>query len=68
MEAAVEGLLRDKTRPPRIPLLSAAVTERIVALTLTEPPGETTHWTAAAMATACTVSVSSAHRICKRQP
>jgi hypothetical protein len=24
-----------------------------VALTLTEPPGETTHWTAAAVAAAC---------------
>jgi DNA-binding MurR/RpiR family transcriptional regulator len=34
-----------------------------VALTLTEPPGEVTHWTAAAVAAACAISVSSVHRI-----
>src|SRR5258708_36181829 len=28
------------------------VTERVVALTLTDPPGETTHWTGAMMAKA----------------
>jgi transposase len=63
MQAGVDGLLRDKTRPSRIPSLGAAVAERVVALTLTEPPGETTHWTAATMAQACTISVSSVHRI-----
>jgi len=31
------------------------VTERVVALTLAAPPGETTHWAAAAMAKACAV-------------
>ena len=63
MQAGVEGLLRDKTRPSRIPPLGTEVAERVVALTLTEPPGETTHWTAAAMAAACAVSVSSVHRL-----
>ena len=63
MEAGADGLLVDKTRPSRIPLLDAAVVERAVALTLTEPPGETTHWTAAAVAVACTISISSVHRI-----
>ena len=52
MEAGTDGLLVDKTRPSRIPPLDAAVIERVVALTLTEPPGETTHWTAAALAAA----------------
>ncbi len=52
MQAGVDGLLRDKTRPPRIPPLAPEVAERVVALTLGEPPGETTHWTAAAMAEA----------------
>ena len=47
MEDGVEGLLRDKTRPSRIPPLPASVIERVVALTLDDPPGETTHWTAA---------------------
>ncbi|MGI4942615.1 MAG: IS630 family transposase, partial [Janthinobacterium lividum] len=63
MEAGIDGLLVDKTRPSRIPPLGNAVTERVVALTLTEPLGETTHWTAAAVAAACSISVSSVHRI-----
>jgi len=63
MQAGVEGKLRDRTRPSRIAPFSAAVAERVIALTLTDPPGGTTHWTAAAMAKACTVSISSVHRI-----
>jgi len=63
MQAGVDGLLRDKTRPPRIPPLDEAVAAQVVALTLAAPPGETTHWTAAAMAAACAISVSSVHRI-----
>ena len=38
----VEGLLRDKTRPSRIAPFGPQVGERIVALTLAEPPGEAT--------------------------
>ena len=41
------GLLSDKTRPSRIPPLPTSVHERRVALTLGDPPGEATHWTAA---------------------
>jgi transposase len=63
MQAGVDGLLRDKTRPSRIPPLSLEVVERVVALTLADPPGETTHWTAAAMAEASGVSVTSVQRI-----
>ena len=63
MLAGADGLLRDKTRPSRIPPLGAAVADRVVALTLTAPPGETTHWTAAAMARECGISASSVHRI-----
>ena len=63
MEASADGLLVDKTRPSRIPPLDTAVVEHAVALTLTEPPGETTYWTAAAVAAACSISVSSVHRI-----
>ena len=58
-----EGLLRDKTRPSRIPKLGSDIAERIVALTMEAPPGETTHWTGAAMAEAAGVSVSSVQRI-----
>jgi hypothetical protein len=50
MEAGVEGLLRDKTRPPGTPRLPEGVADRVVALTLGEPPGETTHWTGRLMA------------------
>src|ERR1700730_722776 len=59
----VEGLLRDKTRPSRIAKLDPSVAERVVALTFEEPPGETTHWTGAAMAEGAGVSVSSVQRI-----
>ena len=63
MEEGLDGLLRDKTRPSRIPPLGADVAERVVAQTLTDPPGETTHWTGAMMAEAIGVSVSSVQRI-----
>ena len=63
MRAGIAGLLRDKTRPSRIPPLPTSVHERTVALTLGDPPGETTHWTAAMMAKAVGVSVSSVQRI-----
>ena len=44
-EEGCEGLLRDKTRPPRIPRLGAEVAERVVALTpprLLDPRGQPT--------------------------
>lgn len=63
MQAGVEGLLHDKTRPSRIPPLPASVRERTVSLTLGDPPGEATHWTAAMMAKAAGISVSSVQRI-----
>src|SRR5262249_27785637 len=63
MQAGVDGLVRDKTRPPRIPPLGQAVIDRVGALTGTDAPGETTHWTAAAMAKATGISVSSVQRI-----
>src|SRR3954447_3694577 len=50
MREGVAGLLRDKTRKPGRTPLPAAVIERVVELTLEEPPGETTHWTGRAMA------------------
>jgi transposase len=59
----VTGLLRDKTRPSRIPKLDSAIAERVVALTMEEPPREATHWTGGAMAEAVGVSVSSVQRI-----
>jgi transposase len=63
MEEGVPGLLRDKARPSRIPPLGTDVAGRVVALTLRNPPGETTHWTAEAMAKLACVSVSSVQRL-----
>ena len=63
--AGFEGLLRDKTRPSRIPPLGPEVAERVVALTLQDPPGETTHWTADMMAEAAGISASAVRRIWK---
>ncbi len=64
MHEGVDGLLRDKTRPSRIPPLEAAVIERVLALTHA-PPHAATHWTASAMAKASGISVSSVQRIWK---
>jgi transposase len=63
MEAGVDGLLRDKTRPSRIPPLGPEVAERVVKLSLSAPPGEATHWTSAMMAKACAISPSAVQRI-----
>ena len=64
MTAGVAGLLRDKTRPSRIPPLGAEVAARVVGLTTIDaPPGEATHWTAAAMGRAVGISASSVQRI-----
>jgi transposase len=63
MEEGFEGLLRDKTRPSRIPPLGNKVVEQVVALTLSDPPAEVTHWTGAMMAQATGISVSSVQRI-----
>lgn len=65
MQDGVAGLLHDKTRPSRIPALGPDIAERVVALTLSDPPGETTHWTAVLMATASGISASSVRRIWK---
>lgn len=63
MEEGFDDLLRDKTRPSRIEPLGREVAERIVALTLKDPPFAATHWTGAMMARAAGVSVSSVQRI-----
>jgi transposase len=58
MMEGVDGLLRDKTRPPGVtPVPSDRVAE-IVRLTQTPPPHEATHWTLRAMAKAVGVAAS----------
>lgn len=63
MKEGVEGLLRDKTRPPGKKPLPAETVARVVALTLGEPPGEATHWSGRMMAAASGVSLRSVQRI-----
>ena len=63
MQAGYGGLLRDKTRPSRIPPLGSDIAKRVVALTRTDPPAEATHWTATMMAKAVGISASSVQRI-----
>ena len=65
MEAGVDGLLRDKTRPPgKTPIAENRVAE-VVRLTLTPPPHEATHWTVRAMAKAVGMAVSTVQDIWK---
>src|SRR5215208_3375836 len=65
MAEGLDGLLRDKTRPPGTPPLPRATVERVVELTRQVPPGETTHWTGRAMAKAIGISLSAVQGIWK---
>ncbi len=63
MREGVDGLLRDKTRPPgKAPIAPEQVAE-IVRLTHTPPPGEATHWTLRAMAKVAGVAASTVRTI-----
>ncbi|MBP1183951.1 hypothetical protein JOE48_005915 [Methylobacterium sp. PvR107] len=61
--AGVEGLLRDKTRPPGTPPHSTETVAEVLALTCSEPPGEVTHWTGRAVARAVGISLRAVQRI-----
>jgi transposase len=63
MREGVAGLLRDKTRPARVAPLPQATIDRVIELTLAEPPHEATHWTAAALAGQTGISAGSVRRI-----
>ncbi len=63
MEQGVDGLLRDKSRPPGKPPLDQDTVDKIVALTLAPPPHEATHWTGRAMAEAVALAVSTVQKI-----
>jgi transposase len=63
MAESVDGLLRDKTRPPGKPPLPPDTVRHVVELVLGPPPGETTHWTGRMLATAAGVSLRSVQRI-----
>jgi transposase len=61
----VDGLLRDKTRPPGKPPVPDERAAKVVAMTLKPPPHEATHWTARAMANAAGLAVSTVQGIWK---
>ena len=63
MAEGVDGLLRDKTRPPGTAPLDRVVIDRVVALTLEPPSHEATHWTVRAMAKAIGIAASSVVKI-----
>jgi transposase len=63
MEAGVDGLLRDKTRKPGKAPVSDQVVARQIERTLGDPPGETTHWTSRAMASAMGLAISTVQKI-----
>src|SRR5450755_3253174 len=62
-EEGTDGLLRDKTRKPGKPPISAETVARVVALSCADPPHEATHWTGRAMAKAAAISLRSVQRI-----
>jgi transposase len=63
MAEGVDGLLHEATRPAGKPALTRSTIERVIEMTLAEPPGEATHWTCRAMAKAAGVSHRSVQRI-----
>ncbi|ADP69993.1 Integrase catalytic region [Rhodomicrobium vannielii ATCC 17100] len=62
-EKGVDGLLRDQTRKPGKPPLSAKSVAKVLALPCSEPPGNATHWTGRAVAKAAGVSLRTVQRI-----
>jgi transposase len=63
VEAGVDGLLRDKTRPPGKKPLSVAVKRKVLAKTGSETPPNATHWSVRSMAAAVGISHTSVQRI-----
>jgi transposase len=61
----VDGLLRDRTRPPGKPPTAVARVEDVVRRTLEPPPHEATHWTLRAMAKAAGLAASTVQAIWK---
>ena len=43
-QRGIEGILKDKSRPGRIPALPSSTKSRIISLTLKEKPEGATHW------------------------
>lgn len=65
MHEGVDGVLRDKSRPPGKAPIPADRVGEIVRLTQEPPPHEATHWTLRAMAKAAGVAASTVQAIWK---
>ncbi|KPQ09658.1 MAG: transposase [Saliniramus fredricksonii] len=65
MAEGLDGLLRDKTRPPGKAPVPDERAAKVVEMTLKPPPHEATHWTARAMAKATGLAVSTVQGIWK---
>ncbi len=65
VEAGVDGLCRDKTRPPGKAPLAADVVVRVIEKTKTETPPDATHWSLRTMAKAVGIAPSSVQAIWK---
>jgi transposase len=63
IEEGVDGLKRDKTRPPGTKPLSEAVKRKVLAKTATETPPDATHWSVRSMAAAVGISHTSVQKI-----
>jgi transposase len=63
IEEGVDGLLRDKTRPPGKKPLSAAVKRKVLSKTASEMPPNATHWSVRSMARVVGISRTSVQRI-----
>src|SRR5512135_12072 len=61
--SVLEAVVANRNSASRIPPLSPAVGERVVAITLAGPPPTASHWTGSATAKAAGISVSSVQRI-----
>ena len=59
LDAGLEGLQRDKTRPSRVPPLPRERRLKVIAKTVQEKPANATHWSRALMAEAVGISPSS---------
>jgi transposase len=63
IEEGVDGLLRDKTRPPGKKPLPAAIKHKVLTRTANGTPVNATHWSRASMAAEMGISPSSVGRI-----
>ena len=63
MQEGVDGLLREKTRPPGTPKTADEKVAEVIRLTQEPPPHEATHWTIRAMGRVAGLAASTVRAI-----